>query len=144
MSQMTTEEYIRDAAKRGWSKAQVRDALGLCRETFYAILEAMPPLQWPARGKSLGHRLANEARLGVCSPALRAALERNRAVRKERSIHVVHGRRGTIEELAQHYAVSGSTVRRRRKSGLSLEAALTIPPTQPGGRRKGLLNGVAA
>lgn len=134
---MNTEEFITLSAKRGLSKTQVRETLGLCRETFIAMLDAMPPLQWPARGQSLGHKLGNEARRGRCSPALRAALAQSVAKRKALHSHTVDGRHGTIEELAKHYSVSASTVRRRIKSGMPLAQALALPPTPLALRRDG-------
>ncbi len=134
---MNTEQFIADSARRGLSKTQVRETLGLCRETFYAMLEAMPPLPWPARGQSLGHKLGNEAKRGHCSPALRAALKQAVSTRKALHSHTVDGRHGTIDELVEHYSVSASTVRRRIKSGMSIEQALKTPPTPFSLRRDG-------
>lgn len=133
---MTTEQYIRDAASRGWSKTQTLEALGLCRTTFYAMLEAMPPLEWPAQGKSMGHRLANESRRGNFTTALRVSLERGRAIKKDLHSHTIDGVRGTIEELAAHYGMHASTVRRRMKF-MSLEDALKTPVIPAALRRNG-------
>lgn len=138
------EAFIRESAERGMSKNQVRETLGLCRETFYAMLEAMPPLNWPPRGKSLGRKLSDEARRGYCPPALHAALRRNHAAKTEKGTYTVNGQRGTIEELVRHYSVSASTVRRRMKAGMTLEQALATPPTARPARYKGFNRGFAA
>lgn len=121
---MTTEEYIKDCAARGFSKTMVLEALGLCRETFYAMLEEMPAIDWPARGKSLDCQLANEARRGVCTPKLRAAAQKAVAARRELRSHTIDGVRGTITEHAKRHGVSDSTVRRRLNAGMTLEQAL--------------------
>lgn len=134
---MNTEEFIKDCASRGWSKTQVMETLGLCRRTFVAILEAMPVMEWAPPGKSLAHKLGNEARRGHCSDALRASNARNAEVRRERCRHDVKGLRGTVEELAQHFNISASSVRRRMKDGMTIEEALTTPPTPLALRRKG-------
>lgn len=126
---MNTEEFIKDAAKRGWSKTMTLEALGVSRDSFYAILEAMPPLEWPPQGKSLGHIQGNQARRGHCSPALAAALERQRQARKAKALHTANGFTGTIEEHAARSSVSDSTVRRRLKAGMTLEQALSKPAT---------------
>lgn len=137
MSALSTEQFIREAAARDWSKTQTLEALGLCRETFYAILEAMPPLVWPARDKSLGRKLSNEARRGSCSPALFAAAKKANAVRKELRSHDVNGFRGTIEEHAARSSVSASTVRRRMNAGMDITEALETPATPLKSRRNG-------
>lgn len=135
---MTTEEFIADAAARGWSKTQTLEALNVSRRSFYAMLEVMPALPWPAQGKSLGNRLSNEARRGHFSPALQAAAAAGTARRKELCSHVVDGVRGTIEDHAKSCGVSASTVRRRMDAGKSLKEALTMPATPRCLRRKGL------
>lgn len=131
---MTTEEFIKDAAARNWSKRQTMQALNLCRETFYAMLEAMPPLVWPAQGRSMGHMASNEAKRGISTQKIRDALVLARAARKAKHMHTVNGVSGTIEQLAALSPVSYSTVRRRLKEGQSLEVALSAPPTPVGAR----------
>lgn len=133
------EQFIRDAAARSWSKTQTLEALGLCRETFYAMLQAMPPLEWPAQGASMAAKLANEARRGHCSDALMAHLKKAHARRREQHSHDYGGHRGTIEQLARYSAhgVSASTIRRRMNAGMSLEQAMSLPPTPINRRRNG-------
>lgn len=132
---MTTEEYIKAAAERNWSKTQTREALGMCREKFWLILKTMPQLDWAGPGRSHGHRLDQESRRGLSTPKVEAALSIARRRRYELHTHEVNGVRGTIEELAEKSQVSASTVRRRLKSGMSLERALTAPCTPCGQRR---------
>lgn len=134
---MTTEEYIREYAARGYSKTMTLEALGLCRETFYAMLEAMPSIQWPARGQSLACKLANESRRGISTPGLRAAAEKARRTRREKHSHIIDGVKGTIEVHAARYGISGSTVRRRVKAGMTLNQALKTPVTPIPARHKG-------
>lgn len=135
---MDTARFITESARRGLSKTQVREALGVSRDKFWEMLKLLPDLAWAPRGKSLGHRLSNESRRGQCTPKLRAALEIGRARRREKALHEVDGRKGTLEELAQHYKVSASTVRRRLAAGLTLDAALKTPPVENNKRREGL------
>lgn len=123
------EHFITESAANGLSKTQVRESLGMCREKFGNLLEVMPPLQWPGPGKSLGHKLGNEARRGQCSPALHKALKQAHAAKTAKATHTVNGITGTIAVLAKHFGVGDSTVRRRIKEGMSLEQALTTPPT---------------
>ena len=134
---MTTEEYIKDCAARGYSKTMVLETLGICRYSFYAMLEAMPPIEWPARGQSLNCKLANEARRGISTAKLKAASEKALAARRELRSHTVDGFRGTIEELAARHGVSGTTVRRRIKGGMTLELALKTPVTPRPLRNRG-------
>jgi len=135
---MDTVQFIKESASRGLSKTQVREALGVSRDKFWEMLRLIPGLSWAPPGQSLGHRLNNESRRGQCTAKLRAALEIGRAKRREKALHEVDGRKGTIEELAQHYKVSASTVRRRMAAGLTLEAALKTPPVENNKRREGL------
>ncbi|QSL90474.1 hypothetical protein [Pseudomonas atacamensis] len=133
------EKFIRDAAARNWSRTQTLEALGICRETFYAMLKAMPPLEWAAPGASLGAKLAHEARRGHCSDALMVHLKGVHARRREKHSHDYNGHRGTIEQLARYSAhgVSASTIRRRMSAGMSLEQAMSLPQTPINRRRNG-------
>lgn len=141
---LSTEEFIRDAAARNWSRTQTRQALDISRWKFAAILDAMPPLEWAAKGKSLGHLLSNESRRGSCTPGLRMAVERAIAARKSLHSHVVDGVRGSIEEHAERSSVSASTVRRRMKAGMSIQQALSTGPTPFAMRRAGFADAESA
>lgn len=136
---MDVEKFIRDAAARGWSQAQTMGALELGRYKFAAILEAMPPLEWPGKNASLGSKLANEARRGQCSQSLWNALKKTHALKRERALRDYNGHRGTIEELARYstHGVSGSTIRRRMSAGMTFEQAMALPQTPINRRRNG-------
>lgn len=141
---MDVEAFIKDAASRNWSKAQTREALGISRWNFSAMLDAMPALEWAARGKSMGHILSNESRRGHSTPNLRTALEIARAARKALHSHVVNGVSGTIEEHAARSSVSASTIRRRMSDGLSIQEALASGPTPFALRRNGYADAASA
>ncbi|MBF4209224.1 hypothetical protein EI533_15960 [Pseudomonas donghuensis] len=133
-----TEAFIKDAAKRGWSRNEVCCVLKISWNSLQAILEIIPPLEWVPSSKSLSRRLSNEQRQGYFPPAARAAQLAAIENRRQDSIHEVRGTRGTIKKLAKVWGVSASTVRRRMSDGMSLEVALTIPPTPRHLRRGGL------
>ncbi|MCK2122156.1 hypothetical protein [Pseudomonas sp. PNPG3] len=134
---MTTEEYIRDCAARGYSKTMVLETLGICRYSFYAMLEAMAPIDWPGRGQSLACKLANEARRGISTQKIRDASKKAHAAVRAKHLKTVDGVQGSVEELARMYSVSASTVRRRVKAGMTLEEALKTPITPVAQHRKG-------
>lgn len=125
---MTTEEFIRDCAKRGWSKAQTMGALDLNTNTFWAMLECLPDIVWAKRGTTLGNRQGNAARSKKASPKLEASLERARKARRAKSLYTWEGRTGTIIELAQFSPVSERTIFRRLEAGKSVEEAFGAPP----------------
>lgn len=135
---MNTEQFIAEAAERNWSKQMTREALGVPVEKFEVMLTLIPNLKWPGPGKSLGHQLAYEARRGVDTQHLSEARARGRVKRREQASYSVNGLTGTIEELVKHFTVSPSTVRRRMNSGMTIEQALTLPPTPVSQRRSGL------
>lgn len=134
---MSTEQFIIDSARRGWSRGQVAQALGLTRANLAIVLDAMAPVEWPGNNQSLARKLSDEARRGYCSPAQSAALEAFRVRRAQRSTHTVGAHTGTIDQIAPKYGISPATVRRRMKAGATLEQALSQPVTPPGERHKG-------
>ncbi len=75
MPEIRTEQFIRDAAARGWSKTQTRQALGICTYTFWPMLRAMPDLAWIPKGSTFGNKLGNATR-SAPTAAQRCALER--------------------------------------------------------------------
>lgn len=123
---MDIEQYIREAAARGWSKTQARLALEMSRDKFWAILDAMPPLSWAKRGTTLGNKLGNARR--KTSSAVTAAIAQARASRREKSLYDWNGQSGTITELARHSPASESTIRRRLKAGMPVDQAFSLPP----------------
>lgn len=133
---MKTEEYIRDCAARGFSKAMVMEALGVNRQSFNAMLELLPPIKWPAPGQSLACKLSYESRRGICPPALRASGEKGRQAKRKKHTYTVDGVEGTIADHAKRYGVQPATVRRRMYAGKSLIEALQATPSHRG-KRKG-------
>lgn len=122
-----TEQFIRDAARLGWSRNEVCEVLGISWFSLSAILDAIGPLPWVPGTQSLARKRDAENRRGYCPPALQRASQAAVAIRRKRAEHEVFGVRGTIKELAKLFGMSATTVRRRLRDGLSLEAALTIP-----------------
>lgn len=124
---LSTEEFIRDAASRNWSRLQTREALGICRYKFDAICEAMPDVKWPANGCSMGHQRGQESRRGYDPEILQRS--RAKAIEKVREMHSydVFGQRGTINQLAHLSNVTAATIRRRIRNGMSPVDAFTNP-----------------
>lgn len=108
------------------------------------MLQVIGPLEWVPGNQSLSKKRSYAQQRGVCTPAMKAALQLGREKLQEHAKHDVldaEGRplRGNIKELAQYFGVSASTVRRRMSEyGLSIHEALTIPPTPRHIRRNGI------
>ncbi|MDG9809499.1 MULTISPECIES: hypothetical protein [Pseudomonas] len=132
---MKTEDYIRDCAARGFSKTMVMEALGVNRPSFYAMLELLPPIEWPAPGQSLACKLSYESRRGTSTPALRASAEKGRKARLEKYTYTVDGVQGTLTDLAKRWGVEPNTVRRRMSTGKTLKEALEAVPHHRGKRK---------
>ncbi len=112
--------------------------------TLKDMLEVIGPLEWVPGNQSLSRKRSVEQRRGVFTPALKASLQVAIAKRREKAKYEVLGPsgsplRGNIKELAQHFGVSASTVRRRMsEGGLSIHEALATPPTPRHLRRNGV------
>lgn len=124
---MTTEQFIRDAAARGWSRAQTGAALQIPMGKMRLILEVLPDVVWPAPNKSMLTRQAREAARGHCSPALRAHMAVLHS-RPRGETFEVGGRTGTMKELSAFAPVPICTIRRRLSKGMPRELAFTLPP----------------
>ena len=139
-----TETFIREAAQLGWSRNEVCEVLNISWTSLQAMLEVIGPLEWVPGNKSLSRKRSYEQRRGVFTPTQDAALQIARENRRERARYEIldaEGRqlRGNIKELAKHFGVSASTVRRRMsENGLSIYEALTIPATPRHLRRNGV------
>ena len=134
---MDIEKYIRDAAERGWSRKMTAEALGINRKKLYAMLEHMPDVKWPGPGESLACALANEARIGVPAPWARIGGEKGRE--RMRGKHQVEAF-GVMDSLyghAKRHGMSGSTICRRVRDGMTPEQALSTPPAPPEKRGQG-------
>lgn len=136
MASDDTERFIKQAARSGWSRTAVCEVLGISWFSLNAILEVMPPLEWVSGYRSAARRRDWESRRGEFTPVLQRGLQTAVANKRKRAEHEAFGVRGTIKELAKHFGVGASTVRRRMAEGLTLEAALTVPVTPPHLRRR--------
>jgi len=139
---MTTEQFIRDAAARGWSRAQTGAALQISMGKMRLILELLPDVVWPAPNKSMLTRQAREAARGHCSPAQRSHLADMRR-RQTRTTYEVGGRTGTLTELAAFAPVPICTIRRRLSKGMPRELAFTLPPIPAQLRRQAKTLGIS-
>ena len=119
-----TEEFIRQASARNWSKTMTYEALGITYASFKAMLELIEPLPWPARGKSFGDQQRNQA----CAdhPKICAARVRGGETIKARYRRQVGNLFGTKTELAKLVGISMGALYRREKSGMTLEQALGL------------------
>lgn len=134
---MDIEQFIRQAAKRGWSRQMTREQLGISGDKFRAILEVMEPLPWPAQGRSVGHYAARHALRGVCTKKQLDHLRAVAQVRRERAKRRYGEHEGSIRELAEKVGmVSVATVYRRLREGWDLHDALTKAATPINQRRK--------
>lgn len=135
---MDVEKFIRDSAAGGLSRTATAAALGMRFEKFCALLDAMEPLRWPAPGKSLDQRRHHEAMRGICLPSRRPSLEKARKARRQNALRTLHGVTGTVAELIAHFKSTAdeSSVYRRLRHGMTLEAALLTPPSPPSARRR--------
>lgn len=129
---MNTEQFIVDAAARGWSRQMVKETLGINQYSFKSILELMPPIKWPTH--SLKHKDDWNARKGYCTDAQRATLAKAKvAVKKKHSI-VVGGYAGTMTDQIEHWAdlvtVSHAQINRRLVKGWSVYDALFLGKQQ--------------
>jgi hypothetical protein len=131
---VNVEKFIRDAAKRQWSRQQTREALEMGAAKFNAILECLPDVIWPAAGRSIAHQRAHQQRRGIDTPALKRAREIHQAKRREQLMEQTNG----LHALVKNSPVHRNTVRNRVARGMSLEQALTMPAMAPSARRRGL------
>lgn len=120
---------IHQLAAQGNSKQQTMELLGFTRGRFDAVLELIPPVQWPARNRSNNARLANERRRGVFTPGMAKAQKLAAQAVRAKHAKTVRGVTGSIEQLIKHFnlQITGATVRRRMAKGQDLETALFTP-----------------
>jgi hypothetical protein len=125
---LSTEEFIRDAAARNWSRQQTCQALEISASKFRAICDALPDVIWPAVGRSEGHLRDYATRKGIDPEHLQRS--RDKAIQSARDKHSyeVFGRRGTINQLAHLSPVPAGTIRRRISRGMPPVEAFTNPP----------------
>ena len=124
---MKTEDFIRESASRGLSRSAVRQALGVSRYSFEAMLEAMPPIEWPARGCSIDNKRASRERFKVFNKEHHNLAM---AARREQCLYTLpDGRKGSIEELRVllKSSISACSIRRRLAKGWNVIEAITAP-----------------
>lgn len=118
-----TEIFIRDAAAKCWSRTMTRKALGVSQKRFDLMLAAMPPIDWPAPGRSAACDTARRT-----SPAMQAARIRGGQTISPHYQREAFGKRNTLRGFAAEYGMSYETLRRRMLGGQrTLEEALTLP-----------------
>lgn len=123
-------EFIRNCAKRGMSRREAAEAVGLDYTKFKRFVRDLAGIPWPKRGKSLSCQRWQEERRGTC-PGRQADHIRNLNARQHPT-YTVRGVTGTIPTLAKHFgAVSKYTVHKRIRCGWDLERALTEPAAKP-------------
>lgn len=119
------EARIRECAARGLSQRHAAEVLGIGREKFREMCQAIqPPVAWPARNKSIGSKLAYEARRGICTEAQALGVRKGGEIIRQRHSHTVDGRTGTVQQLAPFYRVSPRTLQRRLQAGMTIEEAV--------------------
>lgn len=111
---MNLDDTIRAMAALGQSKGQVREALGISRNKFTAIVKALPGIDW---------QLTPEERAARVKGAKKGA-----AVRSNRHLRTVNGITGSIDELCKRFgACSAVHARRRIRQGWPPVEAITTP-----------------
>lgn len=124
-------QIVDSMARRGCSKAEVADFLGFTHSHFYRLVAKHPdPIEWNAPHETRRAVAERRARRGVCTPALREAMDRARAVQRESCLYKLHGFTGTVTEHAARQGVPMSTVSSRRKAGWTLSEALGYVPRE--------------
>lgn len=112
-------------ASRGHSKAEVADELGFTHSHFYRMVSRhADPIEWKPPQDTRRAVAERKKRRGVCTPALRTAMDRARAIQRESCLYDLHGFVGTVTEHAARQGVPLSTVCSRRKMGWTLSQAL--------------------
>lgn len=130
---MNTEAQIKEWAEKGWTRADVAQAIGLSLTKLY-YYQKMIGYKWP-KGRSIGQRQYQRDRKPRGNPERAAAMQA--ASVAARPHYTVNGVYGTLHHLAAEIgAVAYANVRRRISLGMSVEDAL-LTPAQPGSKRWG-------
>jgi len=116
-----TEAFIRTAAANNWSKRQTASALGIHRDKFALMVQALPDVQWAAPGQTVLRRAI--LKTGAFAEAGRA---KGRASQRAACLHTVGDRTGTVPDFARELGVNPSTLY-RRMARMSLADALAAP-----------------
>lgn len=132
MNPAEVEAYVRTSAAHGFSRAAVRDVLGMSPYRFARLLGTLEGVQWPRQGHSLDNHRHYQSMQGYTPAHLAAASVKGAATMRERFSHTVRDCHGTIPELIKHFGlrVTHSTVLKRMARGADLETALFTPAGQ--------------
>lgn len=125
------EDTIRELAAEGHSRIAVAEILCISRHTLNQFLADMAqPPKWASHGRYIGNRLANEAQRGVSTPERKASAKRASEALSAKHARTYCGFTGSIIEIAERFEakVSHQTIYHRLSKGMSMEAALTLPP----------------
>lgn len=132
----SVEDTIRELADEGHSRTAVCEILNISRHTLRQYLAEMdPPPNWAGQGNYLGNKLANEAQRGTCTPQQVASARIASAAWQSKTARTYRGFTGSVDQIAKRFGanVHSQTIYRRLRSGMDLEAAMTLPP-QKGNR----------
>lgn len=113
------EQFIREAAGKGWSKRMTRLALGIYQTKFELIVAAMPDVQWPGPGTSVRCREWQQRRVNDRNDSARGG-----AKSSARHLREAFGMKSTIAGFAAQFGLGRETLRRRVHSSGSMEQAL--------------------
>lgn len=127
ISGVTLEEFIRESARNGLSKNQVREALGIPKSKFWDILRLIPDLKWSRPHETDGFIRANREKRGQCSENQKRAILKAQAAWLEKRSIEWNGHRGSVEYLSQFSPVGIVTIRKRLKAGWTEVEALSTP-----------------
>lgn len=119
------EAFIRAAAERNWSRRQTAAAIGVCRDKFDLMVQALPDVQWAAPGQTVLRR----ANLKTNAQAA-AGRAKGRASQRAACLHTVGDRTATVPEFARELGINPSTLYRRMAT-MTLADALIAPKHKP-------------
>lgn len=123
---MNTEQQIREWAERGWTRADVANALDLPLHKFIDYQHSIG-YHWPMC-KSIAHR--NRERNDRTAAKLEAMSKARQGRLDKLPRYTVFGITGTRRDLVKLFAVvSYTSVHRRMAQGWSIEDAMLTPST---------------
>lgn len=131
---MNTVDQIKEWADRGWTRADVAQALGLSVDKFIDYQRSIG-FKWPMC-RSIAHR--NRAQNNH-TPAKMEAMSKARKGRMDSlPVYTVRGVTANRKELAKLFGVvSYTSVHRRMAEGWDIEKALFTPSTKRRSKWKG-------
>lgn len=124
-------DVVRELANEGHSKLAVSQILELSYNQSYRKYLKLyaADAEWSPNGRTLAQRRAFERIPVEFTDKQREQSRKLARKTRERYLVTVQGKTGTMRELAKHFGISIYTVNYRRRNGMSLEEALTTPPS---------------